>query len=231
MHDWPESGEEWSICWGSSWHQWHMTILPRVINCLPARNIVEIAPGWGRWTRFLLTNCSSYLGFDISEKAINECRRRFCFDKKADFYLNDGKTLGAADDKSVDFVFSMDSLVHAEVDVLESYIKEFDRVLSQRGAGFIHHSNMGEHYHNSISNLHQRSSSVSADVFRDLCSKYNLKCIAQEKINWGQPETNDCFSLFTRLECLDDRQTVVMDNRDFHLEIENAGRIFKAYSV
>lgn len=231
VHDWPESGEEWSKSWGSSQHQWQMTILPRVINCLPARNVVEIAPGWGRWTRFLMANCSTYLGFDISEKAIDECRKRFCFEKKANFQLNDGKTIGAASDKSIDFIFSMDSLVHAEVDAIEPYIKEFARVLSECGTGFIHHSNMGEHNHKSINNPHQRATSVSADVFRGLCEKYNLKCIAQEKINWGQSETNDCFSLFARSERLDGRQTAIIDNKNFHLEIENAGRIFNAYHV
>lgn len=229
VHDWPESGEEWSKSWGTSQHQWQMTIYPRIFNCVPARNVVEIAPGWGRWSRFLLENCSTYLGLDISEKAIDECRKRFCFDKKANFELNNGKSIGAAKDKSVDFIFSMDSLVHAEVDAIEPYIEEFSRCLSEYGTGFIHHSNMGEHNHKSISNHHQRATSVSADVFRDLCLKYNLKCISQEKLNWGQAETNDCFSLFARAERMDGRETAIIENNNFHLEIEAAARIFKSY--
>ena len=208
-----------------------MTILPRIAQCMPAKNIVEIAPGWGRWSRFLLENSQNYLGFDISEKAINECKKRFCFNKNAKFILSDGKTLLEANDKSVDFVFSMDSLVHAEVDVIEAYIKEFSRVLSLYGTGFIHHPNMGEHMLKSISNPHQRAYSVSAEIFRNLCEKYDLKVIVSEKINWGHSEMNDCFSLFARKERVAQKETVIIENKTFQFEIENASRIFNAYHV
>lgn len=231
VYGWPESGEEWSKSWGSSTIQWHMTILPRIMNCLPARNIVEIAPGWGRWTRFLLSSCSSYCGFDISEKAVNECRKRFCFDRKAKFFLNDGKTIKAAKDKSIDFIFSMDSLVHAETDAIEPYIEEFSRVLSEYGTGFVHHSNMGEHNNRNVDNIYLRATSVSAKSFRELCENYNLRCIAQEKINWGKSGTSDCFSLFARAARLEGKKTKILVNEQFHLEVANAGRIADAFGI
>lgn len=229
MYNWPESGEEWSKSWGDSRNQWYMTIYPRIMSCLPARTILEVAPGWGRWTRFLMTECSNYIGFDISEKAIRECERRFCFDGKARFFQNDGKTLAAATDGSVDFIFSMDSLVHAETDAMEPYISEFSRVLSPRGVGFVHHSNMAEHRMSHIPNPHLRATSLSADVFRSLCEKYNMVCITQEKLNWGQAETNDCFTLFTRSEKMKGKLTKVWNNQQFHLEINHARTVFEAF--
>lgn len=49
-YDWKDSGEEWSAPWGNSAAQWFGTILPRTSQCLPAGTILEIAPGFGRWT-------------------------------------------------------------------------------------------------------------------------------------------------------------------------------------
>lgn len=59
--------------------------------------------------------------------------------------INDGRSLDAVVDGSVDFVFSFDSLVHLEVEVIESYLKQLASKLTPNGVGFIHHSNMGEY--------------------------------------------------------------------------------------
>ena len=47
------------------------------------------------------------------------------------------------EDGSIDFVFSFDSLVHVEADVLDAYLDQLARKLTPDGVGFIHHSNMG----------------------------------------------------------------------------------------
>jgi hypothetical protein len=47
-------------------------------------------------------------------------------------------------EESVDFVYSFDSLVHADAGVLEGYLSQFPRILSETGVAFIHHSNLGE---------------------------------------------------------------------------------------
>ena len=41
------------------------------------------------------------------------------------------------------FVFSFDSLVYAENDVIAAYLSQLARKLSPDGVGFIHHSNIG----------------------------------------------------------------------------------------
>jgi hypothetical protein len=45
----------------------------------------------------------------------------------------------------VDFVFTFDSLVHAEINDIEAYLSELSRKLSQDGVAFVHHSNLAEH--------------------------------------------------------------------------------------
>jgi hypothetical protein len=60
------------------------------------------------------------------------------------FLLTDGKTIPATvPANSIDFVFSADSLVHADADVIGTYLKEIRRVMSNDAIGFLHHSNFG----------------------------------------------------------------------------------------
>src|ERR1700761_6875072 len=98
-YDWLRAagGEEWSDPWGSSEAQWFGSIYPRLHRFLPASAILEIAPGFGRWTRFLLPACQSYVGVDLSQECVAACRRRFSDFNHASFVQNDGLTLALAE--------------------------------------------------------------------------------------------------------------------------------------
>ena len=63
-YNWELKGEEWSSSWGSSEAQWFGSLYPRLHKYFPAARILEIAPGFGRWTRFLLDYCDDYTGID-----------------------------------------------------------------------------------------------------------------------------------------------------------------------
>jgi ubiquinone/menaquinone biosynthesis C-methylase UbiE len=112
---------------------------------VPADTILEIAPGHGRWTAFLKNLCNRLIIVDLSEGCINKCRERFAESSHISYFVNDGKSLEMVTDGSVDFIFSFDSLVHAEDAVLKAYTAEFKKKLRPNGAGFIHHSNLGEY--------------------------------------------------------------------------------------
>lgn len=143
VYTWDSGGEEWAEPWGSSATQWSATLAPRLLPLLPAPVLLEIAPGAGRWTGFLLDHCEHYIGVDLSQRSIARCRERFHGQDKARFEVTDGRSLPAVDDRSVDVCFSFDSLVHADPDVIASYLAELERVLSDDGIAFIHHSNRG----------------------------------------------------------------------------------------
>ena len=53
LYHWSEMGDEWSKQWGCPYMQWYGMLLPRIHSFLPAKTILEIAPGYGRWTQFL----------------------------------------------------------------------------------------------------------------------------------------------------------------------------------
>jgi SAM-dependent methyltransferase len=215
-YEWQDSGEEWSEAWGSSASQWFGTLLPRIGHFLPATTILEIAPGFGRWTQFLRESCEELIAVDVSEKCILACRERFAGDDRITYHVNDGSSLDMVEDGSVDFVFSFDSLVHAEADVLAEYLRQISRKLTPDGAGFIHHSNAGEYrrYFSVSSSLPARvrgrliqarvldhdgwrALSVTAPLFRDCCEASGLRCVSQELVNWGNSRRlTDCLSTF-----------------------------------
>ena len=114
---WAADGDEWSGAWGSQKAQWYGALYPRVAPWLPAKSVLEIAPGHGRWTEFLIPLSEKYRGVDLSPNCADFCKRRFSGANHASFFTNDGLTLPMIEDRSCNFVFSFDSLVHVELDV------------------------------------------------------------------------------------------------------------------
>lgn len=197
-YDWVGRGEEWSKAWGSSEAQWFSSIFPRLHRYLPSPRILEIAPGYGRWTSFLLRNCTeSYHGIDLSQRCIAYCQEVFHQHSNASFSVNNGTSLDAVEDASIDFVFSFDSLVHAEMDVHKAYVPQILEKLVETGVAFLHHSNWaaaGE----TKPNTHCRGTSVSGTAVTKLIERCGGRVLLQELVNWGTDAPIDAFTLFAR---------------------------------
>lgn len=230
-YKWPALGEEWSAAWGGSEPQWFGSLLPRLHRFLPARRILEIAPGFGRWTKFLIPACDEFVGIDLAEKCINTCRERFSSAKNAKFFANDGYSLTAAKDGSFDLIFSFDSLVHAEYDVLASYIPQTVRKLSPGGVALLHHSNLFS-YSKSSGVEHGRAKTVSADVVSDLIKRGGGTVLIQEVINWGGGDRLiDCLTLFTRHDTRPFAKAVRLQNPYFMKEATLIQHFQSHYSI
>lgn len=233
-YQWPEEGDEWSAEWGGTPYLWYGTIFPRIMGFVPADHILEIAPGFGRCTQFLLSLCNELTLVDLAENCIEACRKRFESYSRVKYFVNDGKSLDMIEDDSVDFVFSWDSLVHAESDVLQAYVKQLSLKLRPGGCGFIHHSNMAsfknpETGELTIENRHWRATSMSAELFREYCRDAGLTCLSQEIANWGEAGFTDCFSLFTRERVKTERETVIFENADFMKEAYRMKKMAELY--
>jgi len=205
-YDWPQDGEEWSDTWGGAWAQWNFCIRPRIAGWLPIAaqgRTLEIAFGRGRWTEFLLRECGLYVGFDIVQAVVDYAQNRFRSEHhRAEFRLCDGKTLPGISNNQIDFAFSFDSLVHAEADVIEAYLKELARVLVVGGTAFIHHSNMAACP--GATNPGARSLDMSAELFARSAGEAGVPCLLQERIAWGPaPDTlRDCLSTIHKGGCI-----------------------------
>lgn len=211
---WPLAGEEWSKAWGGSEAQWYGSIFPRLHRFLPARGILEIAPGLGRWSKFLIPACEEFVGVDLSEKCTDACRKTFADAGHATFLTNDGHSLPEVQNRSFDLVFSFDSLVHAEQDVMASYVQEILSKLSPVGVAFIHHSNLLA-YGNTIDNPHARGTTVSAEIVADLITRNGGAVLIQEVVNWGGEHLIDCLTLFSRRETYPFTRPVRLNNPVF----------------
>jgi SAM-dependent methyltransferase len=222
-YDWSRSGEEWSDAWGNSEAQWFHVIYPRIHRLVPAPTILEVGVGFGRWTQYLLPLCERLIGIDIAPLCVNACKERF---PRGQFYVNDGKTLGMVRDGEIDFIFSFDSLVHADDAVMRSYIHEFQRILSRNGCGFIHHSNICAYRtlleSGEMKNPHWRDPTVSADVFQAFCKEASVACAGQELVSWGSEHLIDCFSLIAKRGGLYDKPYVRVENPNFMTEADRA---------
>ena len=237
-YDWSHGGDEWSESWGGPEAQWFGAIYPRIQGFLPTGTILEIAPGFGRWTQFLKDSCERLMVVDLSERCIDSCKSRFAQTQHLEYYVNDGKSLEFIPDQSIDFAFSFDSLVHAEADVIEAYLHQLARKLKPNGIGFIHHSNIGAYtdpatgeLRSGLLNPHWRAKSMSARAFEKYCEAANLQCTNQEIINWGTEELSDAFSVFTRKESVSSRANRVLENPDFMTEAHLIRKLSPLYSV
>jgi hypothetical protein len=231
-YDWKEAGEEWSEPWGTSHAQWNGTIFPRIRDCLPAGTILEIAPGFGRWTHYLKDHCEQLWAVDKSSECIEACRQRFATDSRVRCYVNDGCSLSMIPDESVDFVFSFDSFVHPDRKVVEAYLQQLRMKLKIGAKGFIHHSNFGAYVNSPRERLpkilakplikarildwaHHRNPTMTAEVFRTLCAQNGLRCLSQELVNWRGQRLIDCLSLFVRTDSASENSTKIIRNRNF----------------
>jgi SAM-dependent methyltransferase len=234
-YDWKDAGEEWSAPWGTSAAQWSGAIFPRIRDCLPAESILEIAPGFGRWTHYLKDYCQNLWVVDRVAGCIEACRERFADDPHVHCHLNDGRSLAMVPDGAIDFVFSFDSFVHWDRDVVDAYLGELAPKLKNGGRGFIHHSNFGEYADSPRERLPEmlarplikakildwaqhRNPGMSAELFRTLCAQHGLHCLTQELVNWRGRRLIDCLSLFTRSDASQQQPTRIIRNPKFMRE-------------
>jgi SAM-dependent methyltransferase len=228
-YDWKTAGEEWSEAWGGSEAQWFGSLLPRLHRFLPAHRILEIAPGFGRWTKFLLPVCKDYVGIDLSAQCIESSRHTFADVKYAKFHVNDGLSLSVANDSFFDFIFSFDSLVHVEIDVIRSYVKQIIKKLAPNGVAFIHHSNLLA-FGGTIGNPHARAHSVSAETVAEIVANEGGRVLIQEVINWGGEYTHDGLTLFSQAAAFKSQRPMLLKNSKFMEEATLVRQFQSPYS-
>ena len=236
-HNWEHRGHRWSPGGTSAGTEmmWWRTMRPRLLRWLPTGTVLEIAPGYGRWTPYLLRESQRLVGVDLTQRCIDVCRCQFDH-ARAEFHVNDGASLPMVPSASIDFAFSFDSLVHVERPQIESYLRELARTLRPGGAAFLHHSNLGAYTAGSgnavaayVGERHWRAPSMSARIFRQACAGAGLVCVSQEIINrigrdaqvdrYHLPGRHialtDCLSLCVRPPVQSGAHTRVLPNRGF----------------
>jgi SAM-dependent methyltransferase len=216
--------------------QWYATILPRIHPFLPCRRILEIGPGFGRWTHYLKDWCQHLVIVDISEDCVKACKDRFSAYPHITAHLNDGSSLEMVENGSLNFVFSFDSLVHADDMTMSAYMSQLALKLSEEGVAFLHHSNLGNYSPENLKkkniSLHERAESMTAEKLMSYARDSGLSCISQELITWGTDKILiDCISIVAGPGFSPAVETVVVENFDFTDEINYVAKLSNIYGV
>jgi len=226
-------GYRWSMAWGSPLLQWYSTIFPRVVNCLPVQHIYEIGSGLGRWSEFLMNYCKYLTLSDISDQSIRFLEKNYGKNKKVRVVKTIGNKITAK--SKIDFLFSFDSLVHCDYDIICDYIDEFEVNASGKSNYFFHHSNLAS-CSIEVSEKKQngwRSKNVSYINVRKKISEKRLGLVSQELIDWGAVvDYLDCMTLISNLH---NQKPIFIENNKFmnNARKVNAikGKIYKYYKT
>jgi len=177
---WARGEDEWSQS-----DTWKTSVIEDVMlaNIPPDHVVLEIGPGFGRWTRKLIEISRHLIVVDVTEKCIAHCKEVFGNNDNVEFHVNDGRSLKFIADNSVDFVWSFDVFVHIEPPDIESYLREFQRILKPDGLAIIHHGVIGK------TDFSWRSS-LTLQIFSELLERSDFKLVDQFN-SWG---ANDEFS-------------------------------------
>ena len=188
---WIDGGEEWSTHFNGTDNLWNNILLPRIKDYIKG-DVLEIAPGHGRMTRKLLESDINLDVIDLSKTCIDKCISRFG-DDVDNYYVGNGEDLSQIESNSKDFVFSFDSFVHMDEEVISSYLGEISRVLKSKGYCWIHHSNLSMGNDNNFKNIAGRSN-MDLGKFKSLTFNRQLNVVSQELIKWNAEGNPDWLS-------------------------------------
>ena len=104
----------------------------------PTHVCVEIGPGGGRWTRYLL-GFSELYAIDYHEELLRELKKTLNKPNMI-FVKNNGTDFPSVPDKAVDFLFSYGVFVHLDAPIIREYLHNMRRVLRPTANAVIHYS-------------------------------------------------------------------------------------------
>lgn len=246
FYDWSRyGGDEWSAKWGGTDMQWYWSILPRIRRFLPVETILDLGPGYGRWARYLREYCSRMVLVDLSEKCIHACKQKFGTENIS-YRVGDGQSLGPIQDRSVDFVFSWETLVYCEQPAVESYLRDLKKVLKDTGTAFLHHSNLASYSSyfqwtlkvpkawrdrlkkRGLLDFDQwRARTVTAESFKSAAEACGLYVHTQELVPWGGKRLIDCFTTLSAQP--PERPFKRLENPDLHNRAYHIQRLSRLY--
>lgn len=137
--------------------------------------VVEIGPGGGRWTRYML-NAARIFAVDYHPDILTELRKNFGA-ANITCISNNGTDFPGIEGGSVDFVFSFGTFVHLDLDIIDSYLFNIKPLLR-------HDANVVIQYADKTKPLARRNTGFSEndpDRMRQLVLSHGY-CIREEDV-------------------------------------------------
>jgi SAM-dependent methyltransferase len=89
---------------------------------------LEIGPGGGRWTRYLL-GFRTLTAVDYHPELLDELKRNFGSHRNLRFIKNSGTDFPGLDPQSIDYVYSFGTFVHLDFNLIEAYLKSIKTII------------------------------------------------------------------------------------------------------
>lgn len=188
--NWNELGEEWTKSQG-----WKDKLVNEIIQKLIPENssIIEIGPGGGRWSEYLLKKASVLDLVDISEKCLELCHQRFGNNSELRYNLINEVKFNFAEDNSIDVVFSYDVFVHIDKEQITQYFTEFERVLKSTGRIILHYSKVGDRFG-------EYRSRFTSDDMNEILQELNLRLAAEYDVETLEKNKGNFFEVIAIIE-------------------------------
>lgn len=103
-----------------------------------AQTAVEIGPGGGRWTRYLLGFRKLFV-VDFHAEMLDELKSNF-HEPNMTFVKNNGSDFPGIEKQSIDFVYSFDAFVHFDLPLIERYLANIKEIAKPGANIVIHYS-------------------------------------------------------------------------------------------
>jgi len=101
--------------------------------CPPGAVVLDLGCGIGRVARELAPHVGELHAVDVSEEMIAQARAYVGPGARIRFHVNDGRSLGALGDETVDLAFSLLTMHHVTRSAFAGYLGELGRVLRPGG--------------------------------------------------------------------------------------------------
>ena len=103
------------------------------------KSVLEIGPGGGRWTKYLL-NCNKLYCLDLNPQSLDYVKNRFSSQNNITYILNKGNDFPNIPKSSIDFICSFGTFVHFDIGVIVDYLCNIINILSNNSDVVIQYS-------------------------------------------------------------------------------------------
>jgi len=174
------------------------------VGPLESMTVVQLGCTNGYFTAKLLESAQEVRVVDTSPEKLKPLIRSFAGVENVRFEAVGQWHLGDIADESVDFIFSFDSLVHADLDHIRSILGDVYRMLKHGGYGLVHHSNLDRNTGLDYRRAPHARNFMTQALFAHLAIREGLTVVKSRVIGWGSGKHRirdlDCITLVRKPE-------------------------------
>jgi SAM-dependent methyltransferase len=157
--------------WGDPEIQSHLTqVVNRFIKPFVDQSVIalEIGPGGGRWTQYLLS-CKKIYCVELNPEMFAYLKKRFSGKKHIRYIQTSGSDFPGVPEQSIDFAFTFGTFVHLDFDIIRNYIRNMTRIMRHNGNISIQFSNKKKEMAENNPDFSDNSPDKMVQLLDDFC--------------------------------------------------------------